>query len=69
MVSHPFQEGVGGRDESTFPKRGRGTVMSHPKGETREEGGSTNHSQGEGVGGQIMLMCGLSTININNTRE
>ena len=40
MVSHPFQEGVGGRDESPFPKRGGGTVMSHPKGVTREEGGA-----------------------------
>ena len=57
VMSHPFQEGVGGRDESpkegwgavmSHPKRGGGTVMSHPKGGTREEGGSTNHYQGEG---------------------
>ena len=36
VMSHPFQGGVGDRDESS-------------QGETREEGGSTNHSQGEGV--------------------
>ena len=47
-MSHPFQEGVGGRDES--PKEGWGTVISHPKEGTREEGGSTNDNQGEGVG-------------------
>ena len=42
-MSHPFQEGPGGRnespkeglgdrDESPFSKRGGGIVMSHPKG-------------------------------------
>ena len=30
VMSHPFQGGVGDRDESTFPRRGGGTVMSHP---------------------------------------
>ena len=40
-------------------KEGWGTVMSHSKGACPKEGegGSINHSQGEGVGGQIMLMC------------
>ena len=52
VMSHPFQERVGDRDES--PKEGWGTVMSHPKG-VCPKGGSTNHNQGEGWG-QIMLM-------------
>ena len=69
-------QGVGDRDESPFPRRGRETVMSHPfqggmggpwwvilskqgvegpwwviqRGRVPREGGSTNHSQGEGVG-------------------
>ena len=30
VMSHPSQEGVGGRDQSPFPKRGGGIVMSHP---------------------------------------
>ena len=29
--------------------------ISHPKGETREEGGSTNHNQGEEVGAVVPL--------------
>ena len=32
VMSHPFQGGLGGRDESPFPRRGGGPVMSHPKG-------------------------------------
>ena len=30
MMSHHFQGGVGDRDESSFPRRGLGTVKSHP---------------------------------------
>ena len=39
--------------DDSFPRRGGGTVMSHSKGGYPKggEGGSTNHSQGEGVGG------------------
>ena len=61
-----MHQGEGDRDESPFPrtgggpwwvtlsKKGWGAVMSHPNGEwAREEGGSTNHSQGEGVGGRL----------------
>ena len=41
VMSHPFQRGVGG-----------GTI-SHPKGVCpKGGGGSTNHNQGEGVGGR-----------------
>ena len=39
--------------DDSFPRRGGGTVMRHSKGVCPKggEGGSTNHSQGEGVGG------------------
>ena len=61
MMSHPFKEGVGA--VMSHPKRGGGTVMSHPfqgggtvtshpKGACPKEG-STNHNQGEGVGGRL----------------
>ena len=33
----------------SHPKRGGGTVISHPKEGKREEGGSTNDNQGEGA--------------------
>ena len=65
VISHLFQRGVGDGDESSFPRRGGGTVMSYPflvgvgdrdessflKGHVPREGGTTYHSQGEGVGG------------------
>ena len=54
MISHPFQGGVGDRDESSFPKR---AVMSHSKGGGASKGGSTDHSQGEGWG----QMCPFKT--------
>ena len=47
VISHPFQEGVVGRDES--PNRGGGTMMSHLKGAC-PKGGPSNHNQEEGVG-------------------
>ena len=46
--------------DDSFPMRGGRSVMNHSKGACPKggEGGSTNHSQGEEVGGgQIMLMC------------
>ena len=68
MISHPFQEGMGGRDESPkegwggrdespFPKRG-GTVMSHTKRACLKGRGGLHQSQPVGGGGgHIMLMC------------
>ena len=57
-MSHPFQGGVGDRYESSFSRRGGGTVMSDPKGGgAKEEAGYTNHSQGEGWG----QMCPFKT--------
>ena len=70
-MSHPFQEGVGGRDESPkevwkdrdgspFPKRGGGTVMSHPKGGTKEEGAPPITAKRRGWG-HILLMWPFKT--------
>ena len=57
VMSHPFQEGAGGGGTvMSHPKKGWGTVMSHPKGAC-PKGGSTNHNQGEGVGGRLCY-CG-----------
>ena len=61
-MSHPFQEGVGGRDASPFPKRGGWTVMIYPKGGTREEEGSTNQNQGERVGADYVNESPQNTV-------
>ena len=51
-MSHPFQGGVGNRDESPFPRRGGGSVLSHPKGD--KGGGGLHQSQPrEGGGGRL----------------
>ena len=54
-MSHPFQRGVRGRDESPFQKRGGVTEIS--KGEIREGGGVYQSQPRGGGGGQIMLRC------------
>ena len=49
-MSHPFQGGVGG------------DVMSHSvhRGRVPREEGSTNHSQGEGLGEDVLLQNTVS---------
>ena len=57
-MSHPFQKGVGGRDES--PEEGWGDRDESSK-RGDKGGGELHQSQPRGGGGgQIMLMCGRS---------
>ena len=57
-MSHPFQGGVGERDELSFPRRGWGDLDESPKGGVSQGSREDPPIKAKGRGwGQIMLMC------------